>query len=78
MPKKHDPQERERKDGMPKNKSRNEVVIHLVHWSDRLVNISIISLWIQYLILQHIWAKQTTFYLIHRNSIYTIRVGEIK
>ena len=87
MPKKHDPKkrerERERKDGMPKkhdpaNKTRHEKehkFICALTWS--VVNMSV-HLWIQSLILQQIWAKQTTFYLIHRNSIYTIRAGEVK
>jgi len=35
-------------------------------------------LWIQSLILQQIWAKQTVFYLIHRDSKYTIKTGEVK
>ena len=84
MPKKHDPKKIEReKDGMPKkhdpaNKIRHEkehIFICALTWS--VVDMSI-HLWIQSLILQQIWAKQTTFYLIHRNSIYTIRAGEVK
>ena len=37
-----------------------------------------VNLWIQSLILQQIWAKQTVFYLIHRDSTYTIKTGEVK
>ena len=82
MPKKHDPK-KERKDGMPKkhdpaNKFRHEkehVFICALTWS--VVTMSV-NLWIQSLILQQIWAKQMTFYLIHRNSTYIIRAGEVK
>jgi hypothetical protein len=68
MPKKHD----------PANKVRHEkehVFICALTWS--VINMSV-NLWIQSLILQQIWAKQMTFYLIHRNSTYTIRAGEVK
>ena len=75
--------ERGRKDGMPKkqdpaNKIRYEkehIFICALTWS--VVNMSI-HLWIQSLILQQIWAKQMMFYLIHWNSTYTIRTGEVK
>ena len=83
MPKKHAPnQKREKrwhaKEAWPSNKTRHEnehVFICALTWP--VVNM-IMHLWIQFLILQQIWAKQMTFYLIHRNSIYTIRAGEVK
>ena len=87
MPKKHNPKkrkERERekrwyaKEAWPSNKIRHEkehVFICALTWS--VITMSV-NLWIQSLTLQQIWAKQMTFYLIHRNSTYTIRAGDVK
>jgi len=84
MPKKHDPKKRERekrwhaKEAWPSNKIKHEkehVFICALTWS--VINMST-HLWIHSLILQQIWAKQTTFYLIYRNSTNTIKTGEVK
>ena len=78
------PKKRERekrwhaKEAWPSNKIRHEnehVFICALTWP--VVNM-IMPLWIQFLILQQIWAKQTTFYLIHRDSTYTIKTSEVK
>ena len=66
------------KEAWPSNKIRHEnehVFICALTWP--VVNM-IMHLWIQFLILQQIWAKQTTFYLIHRDSTYTIKTSEVK
>ena len=54
---------------------KRSMFICALTWS--VVNMSI-NLWIQSLTLQQIRVKQMTFYLIHRNSTYTIRAGEVK
>ena len=52
VPKKYDPK-KERKDGNGERISQEKgAFIHLVHWSDQLVNMRIFSLWIQSLIFQ--------------------------
>ena len=66
------------KEAWPSNKIRHEnehVFICALTWP--VVNM-IMHLWIQFLIFQQIWAKQTTFYLIHRDSTYTIKTSEVK
>ena len=66
------------KEAWPSNKIRHEnehVFICALTWP--VVNM-IMHLWIQFFILQQIWAKQKTFYLIHRDSTYTIKISEVK
>ena len=51
--KKYDPKkEREKMEMERESVKKKGAFIHLVHWSDQLVNMSIFSLWIQSLILQ--------------------------
>jgi hypothetical protein len=66
------------KEAWPSNKVRHEkehVLICALTWS--VVNMSM-HLWIQSLISQQIWAKQTMFYLIHRDSTYITKPSEVK
>ena len=83
MPKKHDPKKLKRwcaKEAQPKKRERESVKIrsrhHLVHQSDQVVNISIISLRIQSLILQQEWCKCVPSYSLPSSTSAIWQVGK--